>query len=160
MKSFKNKMVSMLVLLFLVGAAVNAQPSGDRVHGLAGLSDDQKAQIHKLRISHLKDIQTLQNQIRENRAHYKTLMTSENPDMSAINKNIDEFGSFRNQLMKKQAAHIQDVRKILNDEQRLMFDNKLEQRAQMSERRGMKGHGWRMGKPGHDTHSNMNEGQK
>lgn len=135
MRTLKSKMVMMLVSIFLAGAAVNAQPSKEKSHGIAGLSEDQKAQIHKLRISHLKDIQGLQNQIRENRAHYKTLMTAENPDMNAINKNIDEFGSLRNQMMKKQAAHTQDIRKLLNDEQRLIFDQKMAKRGQFARQR-------------------------
>ena len=130
MKSMKSKMVMMLILLLLAGTAVNAQGSGEKTHGIAGLSEDQKAQIHKLRISHLKDVQALRNQVRENRAHFKTLMTSENPDMNAINKNIDEFGGIRSQLMKKQAAHIQDIRKLLNDEQRLIFDRKVTENGQ------------------------------
>lgn len=135
MRTLKSKMVLMLVLVFLAGAAVSAQPSKDKSHGIVGLSEDQKAQIHKLRISHLKDVQTLRNQVRENRAHYKTLMTSENPDMNAINKNIEEFGSLRNQLMKKEASHIQDVRKLLNDEQRIMFDQKMGERGQFAKHR-------------------------
>jgi Spy/CpxP family protein refolding chaperone len=158
MKSIKSKMVMMLILLIMTGAAVNAQQSSrERVHGMAGLSDDQKAQIHKLRISHLKDIQTLRNQIRENRAHFKTLMTSENPDMNVINKNIDELGSFRNQLMKKQAAHIQDIRKLLNDEQRLGFDRKFEEKARSEGRRGADAHGWKIGR---ERGKNIKEGQQ
>lgn len=128
MKSIKNKLTLLLILFFLSGTAMIAQPSGARTHGIPGLSEDQKAQIHKLRISHLKDIQALRNQIGENRAHFKTLMSSENPDMNAINKNIDEFGSLRTQIMKKQAANIQDIRKLLNDEQRLIFDRKMNER--------------------------------
>ena len=135
MKSIKSKIVLMLILIFVAGAAMNAQPSKGKSHGIAGLSEDQKAQIHKLRISHLKDVQPIQNQIRENRAHFKTLMTAENPDMSAINKSIDEFGSLRNQIMKKQASHIQDVRKLLNEEQRIAFDRKIEERGQFGNRR-------------------------
>lgn len=142
MRTIKNKTVLMLVLIFLAGAAVNAQSSKEKSHGIAGLSEDQKAQMHKLRVSHLKDIQGLRNQVRENRAHYKTLMTADIADMNAINKNIEEFGSLRNQLEKKQAAHIQDIRKLLNDEQRLMFDQKMAERGHFERNMQgrMKGH--------------------
>jgi Spy/CpxP family protein refolding chaperone len=159
MKSIKSKIGLMLILIFIGGAAMNAQPGKGKLRGIPGLSEDQKAQIHKLRISHLKDVQPIQNQIRENRAHFKTLMTAENPDMSAINKSIDEFGSLRNQLMKKQASHIQDVRKLLNDEQRIAFDRKIEEKGQLGERR--RGNhdagsaGWKK-----ENQRNTDEGQK
>jgi Spy/CpxP family protein refolding chaperone len=133
MRSIKSKIVLMLILALIAGTAVNAQPASEKTHEISGFSEDLKAQIHKLRISHLKDIQGIQNQIGENRAHYKSLMTSENPDMNAINKNIDDRGSLRSQLQKKQAAHIQDIRKLLNDEQRLIFDRKL---TEMENREG------------------------
>ena len=129
MKPIKISVLFLLILALMAGTVLNAQPSEKKFQRIAGLSEDQKAQIHKLRVSHLKDIQTIKNQIGENRAHYKSLMTSENPDMSAINKNIDEFGSLRTQLLKKQAAHTQDVRKLLTDEQRLIFDQRHAERG-------------------------------
>jgi Spy/CpxP family protein refolding chaperone len=138
MKSFKISVLFMLVLALMAGTVLNAQPTGKKFQGIAGLSEDQKAQIHKLRVSHLKDIQTIKNQVGENRAHYKTLMTSESPDMNAINKNIDEFGSLRTQLLKKQAAHTQDIRKLLTDEQRLIFDQRHAERGNQ-QGRGFKG---------------------
>jgi len=159
MKSIKNKIGLMLILIFVAGAVVIAQPSKGKSFGIPGLSEDQKAQIHKLRISHLKDVQPLQNQIRENRAHFKTLMTAENPDMSAINKSIDEFGGLRNQLMKKQASHAQDVRKLLNDEQRIAFDRKIEERGQFGERRHGNHEASSAGR-GKENHHNTGEVQK
>lgn len=105
MKSVENRIWFLLILAFVMVSGIGAQPAMSNVHGIAGLSDDQKAQIQKLRLSHLKDIQGIKNQIGENRAHYKTLMTAESPDQNAINKNIDEFTSLRGQILKKQAAH-------------------------------------------------------
>jgi len=131
MKAMKNSILFILILALTGLSFLNAQPSGNKTHGISGLSGDQKTQIQKLRVTHLKDIQAINNLIGENRAHFKTLMTADNADMNAINKNIDEFGGLRSQLLKKQAAHIQDVRKLLSEEQRLKFDLKLSQKGGM-----------------------------
>ena len=133
MKPLKNSILFILIIALTASSLLNAQPTGNKTQGISGLSEDQKEKIQKLRISHLKDIQAINNQIGENRAHFKTLMTVENADMNAINKNIDEFGGLRSQLLKKQAAHIQDVRKLLSEEQRLKFDQKLSQKGRMQE---------------------------
>ena len=131
MKAMRNSILFILILALTGVSFLNAQPSGNKTQGISGLSEDQKTQIQKLRVTHLKDIQAINNLIGENRAHFKTLMTAENADMNAINKNIDEFGGLRSQLLKKQAAHIQDVRKLLSEEQRLKFDVKLSQKGGM-----------------------------
>ena len=140
MRPLKSKILLVFILALMMGTLLSAQPSGKNSNGIPGLSEDQKAQIHKLRISHLKDIQPINNQIGENRAHFKSLMNSESPDMTAINKNIDEFGSLRSQLLKKQAAHIQDIRKLLTEEQRLIFDQRRAEKANnLHQRRGFMG---------------------
>jgi Spy/CpxP family protein refolding chaperone len=159
MRSIKNKIMLILILAFMAGTVLNAQPFMNKFRGIPGLSEDQKAQIQKLRVSHLKDIQVIKNQIGENRAHYKTLMTSENPDMNAINKNIEEFGGLRTQLLKKQAAHLQDVRKLLTEEQRLIFDQQQAERSnQQGTRSGFIGRNRHMGSTASNQHhKNMQE---
>ena len=136
MKANYLKGLVMLILMLMAGTAMYSQGSQGAHMGIPGLTDDQKTQIGKLRIAHQKEMQGLRNQLAENKAHYRTLMTAEKADINAINKNIDEFTGLKATMMKKQAAHIQDIRKLLNDEQRLAFDNKL----------GRMGKGWNNGK--------------
>ena len=50
--------------------------------------------------------------------------------MNAINKTIDEISVLKNTMMKKREAHKQEIRKILNDEQRLFFDAHSEKRGE------------------------------
>lgn len=113
---------------FITAAAVLAAilmpviASAQGYMGIPNLTEDQKTKIGELRTKHMKEVQQLKNQVAENRAHYKTLMTADKPDMDAINKNIDELSKMRGEMMKKNAAHQQSIRALLNDEQRLFFD--------------------------------------
>ncbi len=115
------------------------------------LSEQQKQQMKELQIAHMKEIQPIQNEIRELKAHYRTLITSTNPNISEINKNIDAQTAVMNKLMKSRASHQQDVRKILTDEQRIFRDMNLE-KANVRGFRGNPGPKMRMGnlpgKPG------------
>jgi Spy/CpxP family protein refolding chaperone len=86
------------------------------------LSDDQKAKIQKLTVPHLKEMKDLKNQLVEKRAHLNTLRETDNPDMNALNKTIDEISGLSGTMMKKGMAHQQEVRKLLTDEQRLRYD--------------------------------------
>jgi Spy/CpxP family protein refolding chaperone len=110
----------MLVGLFLLPGILMAQPG----QGISNLTEEQKTKISALRVNHMKEMQQLKNQVAENRAHYNTLMNADKADMAAINKNIEELGKLRVDMMKKSAAHQQDVRALLTDEQRLAFDMK------------------------------------
>jgi len=107
-------------------------PEG-RMHGVCNLPDmteDQKNKIHALKIAHTKEITPLKNELAEKRARKRSLSTVDKPDMAAINKVIDEMSAIRGEMMKKKAAHFQEIRKVLNDEQRVVFDahaHKMEQ---------------------------------
>jgi Spy/CpxP family protein refolding chaperone len=117
----------MLVALFLLPDMLMAQVGP----GISNLSEEQKTKISAMRTNHMKEMQQLKNLAAENRAHYRTLMSADKADMAAINKNIEEFGKLKVEMMKKNAAHQQDVRALLTDEQRLAFD--------MKKGKGMKG---------------------
>ena len=94
--------------------------------GIKGLTDDQKLKMEKMETSHQKELLQLRNQKCEKESHLKTLEFSDNADLGAINKTIDEIGALKVDMMKKCAAHKQEVRKILTDEQRLQFDLKAD----------------------------------
>ncbi len=150
-----NKIItSMLITLFISTMAftVNAQEmnkrrgarmqkqecveKGMRHMGIPDLTDQQKEDIKKLRLEYIKKMTPLKNELNENRAKHKTLMTSEKADMGAINKNIDEFTSIKNKMMKLKAKHKQSVRKLLTEEQRIMFDSRA---GKMHKKRGRGG---------------------
>ena len=121
----------MLVVLSSFSLKVNAQPEGKgdgkkmEMHkcGIPNLSDDQKAQIEKLKVPFQKEMTALRNQMGEKKAHLKTVSETDKPDMAEINKTIDDITLLMNKMMKLKATHHQDVRKLLTDEQKVAFDN-------------------------------------
>jgi hypothetical protein len=92
--------------------------------GIPGLSKEQSESIHKLQIGFAKSIFPLENSIGEKEAKLKTISTTDNPDINGIYKIIDEIGGLKIQIAKLKASHDQDIRKLLNDEQRLAFDHR------------------------------------
>jgi Spy/CpxP family protein refolding chaperone len=135
----KTKLVSAIMVMAILFAAVPAmsQPGKDckqhnhsgiegKAHNCAlpGLTDDQVKQIDQLKLKHLKEILPLQNTLKEKQARLRTLETAEKADMAAINKTIDEMAVLRADIMKKKASHHQEVRKLLTEEQRIVFDTR------------------------------------
>ncbi|MBN2744166.1 MAG: periplasmic heavy metal sensor [Marinilabiliaceae bacterium] len=90
--------------------------------GIPNLSADQQTKIDALKLTHQKEMLVLKNQMGELKAKQRTLTTTDKADIKAINANIDEITKVKNQMMKKQAQHRQDVRALLNDEQKIWFD--------------------------------------
>lgn len=92
------------------------------------LTEEQQSRITELRTAHLKEMQEFRNKIDENRVQYRSLVTGDPANRSAINEKIDEFTVLKNQMMKKQANHRQEVRNILTEEQRVYFDSRTNAR--------------------------------
>ena len=61
--------------------------------------------------------------MQEKRAKLQTLRTAKNVDMKAINNLIDEKAMLKADQMKARAAHHQEIRSLLTDEQRIIFDS-------------------------------------
>jgi Spy/CpxP family protein refolding chaperone len=87
------------------------------------LTDAQKEQIEKLRTEHAKKVLPLRNELGELRAELRTLSTVDKVNMNDIDKKIDEMGKVQTELMKERAAHRQQIRSLLTDEQRVKFDS-------------------------------------
>ena len=86
------------------------------------LTDAQKDAFKQSRLEMQKQLQPLKNELGEVKAHQKTLMTADKPDINDINKNIEKMGSLRVEMEKIQAQHRLDMRAQLNEEQLLKFD--------------------------------------
>ena len=88
------------------------------------LTTEQKKSIFDLKSNLQKSVLPVKNMIGEKKAHLKTLSTVDNPDMNAINSTIDEIASLKAQIMKLKMANRQEIRKLLTDKQRVIFDTK------------------------------------
>jgi len=168
MKTKKQLLGIILAIALIIssGISVNAQNSGKgMLNNIPNLTEEQTAKIEALKTPHMKEMLPLKNQMAEKKAQLTTLTTAEKADMDAINKKIDEIGTLKTQMLKKREAHKQDIRKILSEEQRLMFDmhqGNCKGKGQMGEGKGMrKGngpHGKGMGmRDGNGPHGNVSE---
>lgn len=134
----KGIMLPIAALLLVAGTAV-AQPPGMPEQGpgregmpgckmsehkdmIPGLSEEQQEQIKALRVKHMEATKPLRNELGEKKARLRTLTTADKVNMTEVNKVIDDIGKLQTQLMKLKEQHRQDIRKLLNDEQRVMFD--------------------------------------
>ena len=131
------KGVITVTLIFMVINVTNAQQvqrHGSR-HGTANeqgfgverglnLTEDQQAQMKSLRLKLQQEMLPIRNKLGENRARFRTLSTAENADLKAINKLIDGNSQLTASMAKLRAANHQAVRKLLTEEQRIIFDSR------------------------------------
>ncbi len=88
-----------------------------------GLSNEQKDQMKAIKLNKQKEMLPLKNTLGEKEAKLKTLQTASSADMKAINTQLDEIGALKVKMAKIKASGHQEVRKLLTDDQRVMFDN-------------------------------------
>ncbi len=93
-------------------------------HPIPNLTEEQQTKIHELRTAHMKTMLKYKNEINEKEARLNTLQTEDNADMDKIYKVIDEIGALKTEMNKKKALLRQEIRKLLNDEQRVFFDTR------------------------------------
>ncbi len=100
---------------------------GDRHHGskIPDLTEEQEEKMKSFHLEFGQNVLPVKNEIKEKEANLVSLKTAKNVDMAAINSQIEAIGMLKVQLEKKHAELEQEIRKILNDEQRLFFDMHL-----------------------------------
>ncbi len=129
----KHTVLPIVALLLVTGIAFAHQSGMGQERGekmcqrghrpmIPDLTEEQTEQMKELRVEHMKAVQPLRNQIGEKRARLRTLSTSDKVDMAGINRVIEDIGKMRTQMMKERAQHRQDVRELLTEEQRVIFD--------------------------------------
>ena len=136
-------------------------PKGDEQSGNPmqelKLTPEQKKSIFDLRSNMMKSSLPVKNLIGEKKAHLKTLSTIDNPDMNAINSTIDEIASLKAQIMKMHVANRLEIRTLLTDKQRVIFDSKGHMGMEM-EHKDMKHKRMENGKKdGHDGKCKEND---
>ena len=92
--------------------------------GIPNLTKEQNESIKKLQLKISQDVLPIENEVREKEAHLNTLTSVKTPDMDAIYKVVDEIAVQKVKIAKLQIAHDMDIRKVLDDEQRLIFDRR------------------------------------
>lgn len=126
----KAKTQLVILILLIAGATeITAQqrrdhqkPENERAE--LNLSEEQREQMHAIKLNTQKEILPLENELGEIEARMKTLSTQEEVDLKEINKLIDDKTSAMGKMMKIRAASHQEVRALLTEEQRVQFDTR------------------------------------
>lgn len=132
---------------------------GQRCQMIPDLTQEQQSQIDELRVGQMKEMTTFRNRLMEKRAQLRTLQTKDNPDMNAINQTIEQMGQIRTNMHKAFAEHRQNVREVLNEDQRAFYDAKIMNRRGRFGGRHDMGRGYH-GRPGRGMGSGMGTGMQ
>jgi Spy/CpxP family protein refolding chaperone len=97
--------------------------AAQRCFTMLDLTAEQQAQMKTMRVKHMEQMLPMRNQRQEQRAKLQTLRTAKNIDMKAINSLIDEMADLKANQMKTGEVHRQEIRALLTDEQRILFDS-------------------------------------
>lgn len=103
----------------------NAEPEGPFRNFLKipGIDEKLTAEIRKIRLNLIKDILGIRDQIMEKEAQLRTLTRSDQPDSKAIDRLIDEIAELQAKSRKRIEKARQQIRGLLNEEQKLWFDS-------------------------------------
>ena len=96
---------------------------GQMMSKIPDLSKEQMQKIKSLRTELMKQITPMKAELQELKAHLRTLSIAEKVDLEMIDKTIDKIGSLQTKMMKIRAKFRQEIRSVLNDEQRVVFDS-------------------------------------
>ena len=87
------------------------------------LTKEQKESFKTIRMTCMKEIQPLKDQLNELKLHEKTLMDANKPDINAINANIDKISSLQNKMAKIYAKSKIEMSEQLTSEQKMKMNN-------------------------------------
>ena len=128
-----RSLVALLVLALGAGTLAYGQPNPQRgerertrqrLEPLAerlNLSDEQKTQMHQIRIAHQKQQVQREAKVKLARIELKELMAADDPNRSAIEKKTKEISDLQYQAKLEMIDHLFKVRSILTPEQREIF---------------------------------------
>lgn len=115
------------------------------------LTPEQSKQIEQLRTRHIRKVDLMRAEIGEKEARMTTLRLADEPDAKAIDKTIDDISKLRGDIMKEREAHRREIRALLTEAQKAVFDRRGPQgrfndgNGDRKGRRGKAGRGYRDG---------------
>lgn len=93
------------------------------------LTAQQMKQVSKLKLSYKKKVYPIKTKIKQAKVELALLMTADKPSQKNIDKKIDEILKLKGKKMHQKAKHKIEVRKVLNEDQRVQFDMKILKKA-------------------------------
>lgn len=123
---FKPFLFSLILVLISSSAYTQRCRQGDNrgpkgLMGIPDLSTEQIQKIEKLRLERQKTVLTLKTKIKSAHLDLQGLIM-EGSDQKILDKKIEEIGKMKTELMKKRVAHRMEIRNLLTDEQKVIFD--------------------------------------
>lgn len=100
------------------------------------LSDNQRKEVDKLKLTYKKQKYLLKSKIKQAKVELALLVTVDSPDQSAINKKIDQISTLKSEKLHLKTDHKIQVRKILTPEQRVKFDMAVLKKAYKGRKKG------------------------
>jgi Spy/CpxP family protein refolding chaperone len=131
------------VMLFAQRGQGQGREMKERLADALELTEDQQTKIEAIHTAQMKESLQFRNQLNEYRARLQSLRTAESADLKAINGTIDDITQVQASMMKTREASHQEVRKVLNEEQRVKFDSMQAMRRNRSGRGQGQGAHWR-----------------
>jgi Spy/CpxP family protein refolding chaperone len=107
-----------------------SQDSMRQAHNRLNLTDDQEKKISELRTANQKEMMAFRNDMAITEAELQKYRSADKPDMTQINKTIDEIGKLRTDMQKKRVSHELAVRNLLTEEQKAIYDTRRGSMAQ------------------------------
>ena len=90
---------------------------------LPDLTEEQKNKIEDLKVEHIKNTKSHRDAVMAKEVELHALTTEETVNMSKINDLIEDIGKIRIDLQKKRVTHQQEIRELLTEKQRVIFDS-------------------------------------
>ena len=122
----------------MIEARAEKPDRGERFAKILELSDEQKTKVEAIHFESMKSMKSVKNLIGEKQARLKSLSTVENPDNKAIIKVASEIGDLKSKMFVNQVQTKQQVRALLDEKQKMKFDQIVD-RMRQGERKGREG---------------------
>ncbi len=108
-------------------------------HGAAewksSLSDEQRKQYDSIKETYYQEKYKLKKEMKSAKMDLAKLITSDSPNQGAIDKQIDAMLKIKGKKMHLKVDHKIKVRKMLNTEQRVKFDEYVKNKATYCKKR-------------------------
>ena len=106
----------------------SGQGKGLNANCIMNLTEEQQEAFKNLRLEKLKTVNPLKNKLNELRAKKHSLMSAEKISNNEVNSITDEMSNIKEQIAKANIKQRVEMKKLLTEEQKMMFDKKMHTR--------------------------------
>ena len=133
MKKIEANIKVLMAIIVLLGLSLSMMAQQQTRHqqsqqreksafGMLNLTEDQKSEIKVIHLAQVKEVQPLKDELLINKAKINALINKDTPDMKEIVSLVEANGKILTDIQVKEIASKINVRGLLNDEQKVMFD--------------------------------------